>query len=143
MDRWYSACAGNSWAVRLKPCGHARARLVDPTGKPLAEYRDPYLISMIVTPGQDGLGKDATDQDRLSADGDYLSRIDPVHYHDLVSDTQGRITFEALIPDATYRINDTTTEDQTDGRETRKVFVAVASETLDLGDIVVEKPEVQ
>ena len=74
------------------------ARLVDPKGKPLAGYRDPYLISMIVTPGPDRQSNAAADKDRLSAEGDYLSRIDPTDYADLVSDAQGRITFPALIP---------------------------------------------
>ena len=48
--------------VRLEPCGTAMARLVDPKGKPLAGYRDPYLISMIVTPGPDGLSPTASRQ---------------------------------------------------------------------------------
>ena len=47
------AAAGGPIAVRLEPCGTAMARLVDPTGKPLVGHRDPYLISMVVTPGPD------------------------------------------------------------------------------------------
>ena len=50
--------------VRLEPCGMAMARLVDPKGKPLAGYRDPYLLSMIVTPGPDRLADPEADQGR-------------------------------------------------------------------------------
>ena len=135
------AAAGSPIAVRLEPCGTAMARLVDPKGKPLVGYRDPYLISMIVTPGPDRLSLAAAEKDRLSEDADYLSRIDPSDYAELVSDGQGRITFPALIPGATYRVNDMTTLNDPDGRKTRRVFVAGPGETIELGDIVIEKPE--
>ncbi len=127
--------------VRLQPCGVARARLVDPKGNPLAGYRDPYLISMILTPGPDVFSMNPADQDRLSADADYLSRIAPDHYNGLVADARGQITFPALIPGATYRVRDTTTDNEADGRKTRKVFVAKAGDTIELGEIVIKKPE--
>ena len=41
--------------VRLQPCGTARARLVDPAGKPVARSRDTYgshMTMMVVTPGR-------------------------------------------------------------------------------------------
>jgi hypothetical protein len=128
-------------AVRLQPCGQAMARLVDPMGKPLAGYRDPYLISMVITPGPDRLADVEADKAKLSSEGDYLSRIDPERYADLVADPQGRVTFPALIPGATYRINDMTTRDDPGGRKTRKMFVAGSGEAVELGDILIEKPE--
>ncbi len=63
--------------VRLEPCGMAMARLVDPRGKPLAGYRDPYLISMVVTPGPDRLSDVEADKAKLSAEGDYLCGSTP------------------------------------------------------------------
>ena len=66
------------------------ARLVDANGIPLADYRDPYLISMIVTPGPDVQSKEPADQNLLAADGGYLSRIDPDHYNNLASDATVR-----------------------------------------------------
>ena len=47
----------------------------------------------------------------------------------------------ALIPGATYRINDMTTLTAPGGRKFRGFFVARAGETIDLGDILIEKPE--
>ena len=77
----------------------------------------------------------------MSADADYLSRIDPTDYADLVSDAQGRITFPALIPGATYRVVDRTPQDLGGDPKIRKEFTARSGETIDLGDILIEKPE--
>ncbi len=135
------AAAGSPIAVRLEPCGTAIGRLVDPMGKPLVGRRDPYLISMVVTPGPDRFNRAAAEQGQLSADADYLSRIDPADYADLVSDGQGRITFPALIPGATYRVVDRTPQDLGGDPKIRKEFTARSGETIDLGDILIEKPE--
>jgi hypothetical protein len=126
--------------VRLEPCGLAMARLVDRTGKPIAGHRDPYLIAMVVTPGPDRLSDAEADRDRLAADQDYLSRIDPDHYADLVSDARGRITFPALIPGATYRVYDRTAGNN-GRRQVRREFVAASGAAIELGDIVIEKPD--
>ena len=130
--------------VRLRPCGLAMARLVDPSGKPIAGYRDPFLISMVVTPGPDRSSRAEADKGLLAADQDYLSRIDPERYADLVSDDQGRITFPALIPGATYRVRDDSADendDRTPPARLRKEFVARSGEAIELGDILIEKPE--
>ncbi len=74
-----------------------------------------------------------------------MSRIDPTNYTaDLIADPQGRITFPALIPGATYRITDRTTfvaRDVGDGPQVRKEFTVGPGEALELGDIRIEKPE--
>jgi RNA polymerase sigma factor (sigma-70 family) len=126
--------------VRLQPCGLAMARLVDRTGKPLAGHRDPYLIAMVVTPGPDRLSDAEADRDRLAADQDYLSRIDPDHYADLITDARGRVTFPALIPGATYRVYDRTAGNN-GRRQVRREFVAASGAAIELGDIVIEKPD--
>ena len=76
--------------VRLEPCGMAMARLVDPKGKPLAGYRDPYLISMVVTPGPDRLADDEADKAACRPKATISRGSTPIHYADLVSDAQGR-----------------------------------------------------
>jgi DNA-directed RNA polymerase specialized sigma24 family protein len=57
------------------------------------------------------------------------------------ADAHGRIVFPALIPGATYRISDQTTARTPDGPQLRREFTAAPGETLDLGDILIEKPE--
>ena len=59
-----------------------------------------------------------------------MTAIDPINYGDgPASDAQGRIAFPALIPGATYRIAGLSKE-----------FTVKPGETLDLGDIRIEKP---
>ncbi len=48
--------------------------------------------------------------------------------------------FPALIPGATYRIHDETTINDEGGAQLRKEFTVKPGETLDLGDILIEKP---
>ena len=133
--------SGGPITVRLASCGAARARLVDSAGKPLAGYRDPYLIKMVVTPGPAWFSRDKADQGRLAGEKDYICRIDPINYPDgSVSDAQGRVVFPALIPGATYQIYDETTINDEGGGHPRKEFTVKTGETLDLGDIRIEKP---
>ena len=77
----------------------------------------------------------------LMPDADFLVRMDPINQKVPVSDSQGRIVFPALIPGATYRIGDHTAR-AASGRlgVIRKEFTVKPGETLDLGDIVIEKP---
>ncbi len=136
-----SKAAGGPLTVALEPCGTASARLIDPAGKPIAGYRATYLISMVVTPGPSRRSNKEEEKSQLSADQDYLPRIDPIHYgQGIVSDNQGRVTFPALIPGATYRIYDDDRRGDT-GPQLRSEFVVRSGEALELGDILVEKPE--
>ena len=58
-----------------------------------------------------------------------------------VSDAQGRIVFPALIPGATYRVFDEhSIDNDRNGPPIRKEFTVKPGETLDLGDILIEKP---
>jgi hypothetical protein len=127
--------------VRLEPCGAALARMVDPEGRPITGYRDPSMIVMQVTPGKVPAISGPREESELSPDGDFLARIDPAHYTDLVSDSGGRIIFPALIPGATFQVFDKTARNADGRRQLRKEFVARAGETMDLGDIRIEKPE--
>jgi RNA polymerase sigma factor (sigma-70 family) len=127
--------------VRLEPCGRARARLIDTDGKPITGFHNASMISMVIVPGPSRTSRDQADEGRLQSIGDRLSRIDPLNYEkDPVSDTQGQIVFPALIPGATYRIQDRTAIRSPAGIPTRKEFTVKPGETLDLGDILIEKP---
>ena len=135
--------SGGPITVRLASCGTARARLVDSAGKPLAGYRDPYLIGMVVTPGPPWFSRDKADEGRPGGRKRFRSAgIDPINYPDgSVSDVQGRVIFPALIPGATYRDSTTNPHRTTKAAgNSRKEFTVKPGETLDLGDIRIEKP---
>ncbi|MGO9465564.1 MAG: hypothetical protein ACLQIB_16640 [Isosphaeraceae bacterium] len=76
------------------------------------------------------------------ADEAALSALDPVNYaHPLVSDAEGRIEIPVLIPGATYRFIDRTMLRDPGGPQVRKEFQVKPGQTLDLGDIRIEKPQ--
>ena len=112
--------------MRLEPCGTAKARLVDAGGKPVAGFSGRQEISMAVTPPYSYRYEAA------------LALIDRINYADgPVSDAMGRIAFPALIPGVPYHFS-------TNGRiasPADKDFTVKAGETLDLGDVVIEKPQ--
>jgi RNA polymerase sigma factor (sigma-70 family) len=135
------SAAGGPVTIRLEPCGTGVARLVDAKSQPLAGYRG-YEIRMFITPGPDWRSREVPDANRVAAEGAFLTRIDSINYaEDPKSDLQGRITFPALIPGASYRIVDRTTLRDPSGPKVRKDFTVKAGETLDLGDILIEKPQ--
>ena len=127
--------------VRLEPCGAARARVVGPGGKPITAGPVPRVfVAMVVTPGP--TFSQAKDQvGTLASDEGALNFIDPVNYPTLMTaDVQGRITLPALIPGATYRVIDRTTAVRGEtGPKFRKEFIVKPGETIDLGDILMEK----
>jgi hypothetical protein len=136
------SAAGGPVTVRLDRCSTGKVRLVDPAGKPVADYRRPSVV-LLLTPGPmfDGrIEKVGT----LFATEYSLPGVDPAHYpmHP-ASDAEGRLLLPALIPGATYRIFDLTTGAPGDARgpTVRKEFTVNPGETLDLGDILIEKPQ--
>jgi protocatechuate 3,4-dioxygenase beta subunit len=135
------SAASGPVTIRLEPCGAAKARVVDNGGKPVAARLAHRIITMLVTPGQpSSLAKDKAGL--LSADETGLNEVDTVNYaSELVSDADGRITLPVLIPGATYRfIDDSTAVRGETGPALRKEFTVKPGETIDLGDIRVEKP---
>jgi RNA polymerase sigma factor (sigma-70 family) len=126
--------------VRLEPCVTAKARLVGADGKPLGDFAQPWLISMVVTPDAiaDPIGRD---ERPLMGDVDFLTRLDTINYRgNPAADAQGRIAFPALIPGATYRIVNRGPRGAR-GPRVNKDFTVRPGETLDLGDIPIEKPQ--
>jgi RNA polymerase sigma factor (sigma-70 family) len=127
--------------VRLEPFGAARARLVDLAGKPAPRSRDGSTITtLVVTPGPSLESEDRADQDRLAADEAVLARFDPIHHEKPPgSDDRGQLTVPSLIPGATYRIYDGTAG-APGSSSLRKEFTVRSGETVDLGDIRIERP---
>ncbi len=134
------SAAGGPVTVRLEPCGAARARIVGPDAKPVAGRLTSGIFIMVVTPGPPSF-RDSSGL--LAADVAVLSRTDTVNYPtELVSDAEGRITLPVLIPGASYQFIDVSTSvpGQT-GPTIRKEFTVKPGETIDLGDVRIEKPQ--
>jgi len=133
-----SAAAGPV-TIRLWRCGTVKARVVGPGGKPVAGYRGPSP-TMIVTPGA-RLDSKQEKAELQPPELFPLTVLDPTRYEfPPLSDAQGRVVFPALIPGATYRFYDTTTNRDPGGPFIRKEFTVKPGETLDLGDILIAKP---
>ncbi len=132
--------AGEEPTIRLQPCGKARARFVGPDGRPVA--KPPADYRFVATPGPHAASRDPKHRTELAADSDFLVNIDRLHYWDFPrTDAEGRLTLPALIPGALYRISDELTAGVPDkGYQVRRNFTVKPGETLDLGDILIEKP---
>jgi hypothetical protein len=133
-----SAAAGPV-SVRLEPCGTARARIVDAAGKPFAGRLPLRTLTMVVTPVQPfSLVKEKSSSVAISAHD--LNWIDKINYENPVaSDADGRVALPVLIPGATYRFTDHASPIRPG--VLRKEFTVKPGETLDLGDILIEKPD--
>jgi RNA polymerase sigma factor (sigma-70 family) len=133
--------AGEDLIIRLQPCGQAKARFVGPDGKPVAKYQPHF--ELIATPGPTRFSRSKREQVELSANAELMGNVDRKHYwNGPHTDVDGRITLPALIPGALYRIVDfSTINDQDKGVQIRKDFTVKPGETLDLDDIVIEKPQ--
>ena len=128
--------------VRLQPCGQAKARFLDSYGKPIARFNLGPYVTLMMTPGPNRYT--FVDQgESLAGDAAYLSSVDFTHYDsNFATDAEGRVTLPALIPGAPYRISDWSTVNVPEkGNQIRKDFRVRPGETLNLGDIVIEKPE--
>jgi hypothetical protein len=132
--------ADGAATVRLEPCGTARARLVTSDGKPLDRYDARALALLVVTPGP--LQTRRGENGPLFAEEASVVSLDPVNYgSNFQSDAQGRLTLPALIPGATYRVEDFTPAFGGDDPAIRKEFTVKPGETIDLGDIVIARPQ--
>jgi beta-lactamase regulating signal transducer with metallopeptidase domain len=122
--------------VVLQSCGGAKMRFVDDAGKPVANYEP--SIFFVVTLGGLQYDRKGANEGKLAADSDFVQNIDRAnHSMNEKADVEGRLTMSALIPGATYQIATYRKQSFDLGKE----FQAKAGETMDLGDIVVERPE--
>jgi hypothetical protein len=112
--------------VKLAPCGKAKVRFVDGAGKPLADY-SPWL-QLVVTPGPP-IHK-ALEEKVLAAEViTLIGRYGGGQNGDLTTDAKGEVTFEGLIPGATYRLKKTKVEPN---NEVIKEFTVEAGRVLEL-----------
>jgi protocatechuate 3,4-dioxygenase beta subunit len=127
--------AGQEVTARLLPCGAAAARFLDAQGKPIAK-QDLLVLEVVVTTGPHRYDRKSHEQGKLAADAAHVVNIDRLnHWHAPPTDAEGRTTFPALIPGATYRIVDVSDRDDI----VKKEFKVEAGKKLELGDIVFKK----
>ena len=133
--------AGKELTIQLQPCGRAKARFVGPDGKPVA--RRASQLEFLGTSGPPRFTRNPEAKLELAADATYVPNLDRTHYwHGPYSDADGRITLPDLIPGATYRITDSSTMNvENKGVQVRRDFTVKPGETVDLGDILIEKPQ--
>jgi hypothetical protein len=134
--------AGEELTIRLEPCGQAKARFVGPDGKPIPKISS--RIEILGTPGPHGRDRRPESESMLSADAAALVNLDRKHYwnDNRYTDAEGQIIFPDLIPGATYRINDFSTENVPGkGVQVRQDFTVKPGEMLELGDILIDKPQ--
>ena len=130
--------AGQDVTIQLQPCGRARARFVGPAGKPVVGVAS--FLEILGTPGPSMESRDPKEQAMLAADATSVVNLDRKHYeHGPRTDSDGWITLLDLIPGALYRISDMSDRDK-QGIRVRKDFSVKAGETVNLGDILIEKP---
>ncbi len=130
--------AGEDVTVRLRPCGRATARLVGTDGKPLAGLFPQFEI--LGSPGPRLDTRDKREQAELAADTLYVPSVDPLYHRSRPrTGADGRITLPDLIPGATYRISGSFLNVPTKVDPVYKDFTVKPGETVDLGDIPIEK----
>jgi protocatechuate 3,4-dioxygenase beta subunit len=121
--------------VQLAPCGTATARCLDREGQPLAGYRP--LLWCLLDPGPHDRPRDFEvylKEKMRSNFAVWAGDAAPKHYGDGPrTDAQGRITFPALIPGATYRVY------LADGKW--HDFTAVSGRAVELPDLTIREPE--
>jgi beta-lactamase regulating signal transducer with metallopeptidase domain/protocatechuate 3,4-dioxygenase beta subunit len=117
--------------VRLQPCGRAVVRYVDRQGKAKGNYSP--SLKIVVSPGP--FEGDDKQRRKIASDEDFVANFDREHYWDkIVTDNEGRCTFPALIPGATYRIPIFNKLGDWDEKD----FTVKPGETLQLPDVTVK-----
>jgi hypothetical protein len=111
--------------VKLAACGKAKVRFVDGAGKPLPNY-SPWM-QLLVTPGPRIY--QALEEKTLAAEVVTLTGRYGGQLANNPTDAEGYVTFEGLIPGATYRLKKT---DQEPNNEVLKDFTTEAGKTLEL-----------
>jgi hypothetical protein len=95
---------------------------VDRKGNPIANLES-RTLRLIITPGTDQPARD-----QVMSRSNFQDDLDPSRQSDLHSDADGRVMFVSLIPGGHYRFY---------GHE----FTAEAGKTLDLGQMVIDRPQ--
>ena len=127
--------------VRLEPCATARARIVNPGGEPFVGSLPLRTLTMVVNTRPPVAGDTGKTGSLVVIDPGDLDWVDPINYEKPVAaDADGRVVLPVLIPGTTYRFTDRAANQGLIVRRLLREFTLKPGETLDLGDIVIEKP---
>jgi RNA polymerase sigma factor (sigma-70 family) len=119
--------AGKPLTVKLAPCGSAEVRLLDKKGKPA---RALAWVELVVTPRQ-GRGKNLVHAETIS--------VTPFAYGGRPDDKKP-LTFEGLIPGATYRVRVLLPGEAVNQFRREKEFTVKAGKAAKLGDMIIGLP---
>ncbi|WP_422923458.1 sigma-70 family RNA polymerase sigma factor [Singulisphaera sp. PoT] len=126
--------SGKTPVIHLEPCGSARVRFLNQQGEPVADrplFADGVLMTLelILAPGVPL----APPSNKLCALSCYSVNLDRPRHKALRTDKEGRVTFPALIPGATYRAM------ASEGMSSSYVDFTVSSgQTTEVGDLVMK-----
>lgn len=123
-----------SQTITLEPAGNASLRLIDSVGDPIAGRG--LSLEYVLTEGRSDSEPDAS-KEKLSADIEFRDNFDrnrrPGDARD-ETDDQGRLQISNLIPGVTYQL-----AYLIDDEYTTKRFTVKPGQSLDLGDVVVDR----
>jgi hypothetical protein len=141
LDVTAAMASGGPLTVKLQPLGSAKVRLVDDKGHPAVRGR--VSLNIVATPGpsvHDYGGDTLTEEERgmLRADEEIYANVDRQNYWTPPKpDREGRVALPALIPGATYRIDEYTGGKSGHAHRWRD-FTVEAGRTTDLGELRVK-----
>jgi hypothetical protein len=119
----------------LKPCATAKARYLDPKGKPVKKGLM-FGVNMVATPGESKYSRDPTKRHLLLADEDNSVNFDQAGPRPLAgTDANGVEHYQYLVPGATYRLHNINASGKW---VVEKEFIAKSGELHDLGDVTVD-----
>ena len=135
--------AGDDLTVRLERNGGASSDSLGPTAGRSRATRSTAASTFLVTPGLPNFSRKRGHRGGRLADAGDMENIDPRRYLSFPpADRDGRVTLPNLVPGALYRICDRSTEDVPEkGVQVRKEFTVKPGEELDLGEILIERPQ--
>lgn|GEM_PF-1070606 len=143
VDRSITGMGEAPLTIQLAPCGAARVRMLDASGKPLVNYK-PGLQAMVIKGRYqlDYFDQNIYDDSLAAAAGSpYLDGRRNTEIP--CTDAEGRVTVDGLIPGAIYRLLTTERGYLTLDSALLKDFSVASGHTTDLGDVTIKEKKAE